>query len=70
MELQEQVDAGHLRHFVVGDQKVIAINLEYVPGGSAISDGVHFVAGANQHLGVETADVRIVFGYENALTGI
>ena len=39
MELLEQANAGQLWHVIVGDQQVVALQLQCVPGGGAIFGG-------------------------------
>ena len=65
--LLEQFGAGQLGHAVVGDQKIVAVGIECLPGGGAIFGGVHRVAGVNQHFGAELAEIRLIIHHENVL---
>jgi hypothetical protein len=70
MQLLEQFNAVHLRHAVIGDQQVEIPGLKGFPGDGAVLGGLNPVAGTNQRLGAESADVRVVIHHENAVQPI
>ena len=62
-----QLNAGHLRHVVVGDQQMIIFGLERVPGGGAIYSSVHLVAGLGQQKRGDLAHAAVIIRHEDAM---
>ena len=69
IQLLEQLNTAQPGHFVVSDHKIVAVSIKCLPGDCAIFDGIHVVARANQHSGIELEDVQIVLHHENTVGG-
>ena len=62
----DQFQASQFWHLVVGNQEVEMARAEDLPTRGTVSSDRHLVAGPDQYLGVELADVQVILDDEDA----